>query len=164
MRHKVIGLFAVCGLYSSLGLFGIFLRASDSPQLPPKPPMDAPPAPAPAFVPQQAVGQFGQPLPEQFGQFGAQPGKFGGEFGGIGSQIDQFGRKLIAIEDGPTQLLATTRAGTMPPTKDGFDNPAVEPGKVKWHRDFDTACKAAEKSGKPVFLFQMMGKLDDQFC
>jgi hypothetical protein len=52
----------------------------------------------------------------------------------------------------------------MPPTKDGFVNPNVEPGKVKWHRDFDAACKAAEKSGKPVFLFRMMGKLDDQFC
>jgi hypothetical protein len=45
-----------------------------------------------------------------------------------------------------------------------FDNPKVEPGKVRWHADFETACAAAEKSGKPVLLFQMMGKLDDRFC
>jgi len=45
-----------------------------------------------------------------------------------------------------------------------FVNPKVEPGKVKWHADFDAACAAATKSGKPVLLFQMMGKLDDQFC
>ena len=45
-----------------------------------------------------------------------------------------------------------------------FVNPKVEPGKVRWHSDFATARTAAAKSGKPVLLFQMMGKLDDQFC
>lgn len=43
-------------------------------------------------------------------------------------------------------------------------NPKVEPGKVHWHKDFAEACAASKKSGKPVLLFQMMGKLDDQFC
>lgn len=43
-------------------------------------------------------------------------------------------------------------------------NPKVQPGKVNWHKSFAEACEAAKKSGKPVFLFQMMGKLDDQFC
>jgi hypothetical protein len=43
-------------------------------------------------------------------------------------------------------------------------NPKVEPGKVKWHADLDAACAAAAKSGKPVLVFHMMGKLDDQFC
>lgn len=47
---------------------------------------------------------------------------------------------------------------------DKFDNPKVEPGKVKWHASFDDACKASEKSGKPVLLLQMMGKLDHKFC
>jgi len=45
-----------------------------------------------------------------------------------------------------------------------FVNPKVEPGKVRWHKDFAVACGEAKKSGKPVLLFQMMGKLDDQFC
>jgi hypothetical protein len=45
-----------------------------------------------------------------------------------------------------------------------FINPKVEPGKVRWHATLDAACAAAKKSGKPVLLFQMMGKLDDQFC
>lgn len=46
----------------------------------------------------------------------------------------------------------------------GSSNPAVAPGKVKWHSDFDTACQAAKKSGKPVLLFQMLGRLDQEFC
>ena len=50
-------------------------------------------------------------------------------------------------------------------TSDGeFVNPKVAPGMIKWHAGFDSACVAASKSGKPVLLFQMMGKLDDQFC
>jgi hypothetical protein len=44
------------------------------------------------------------------------------------------------------------------------DNPKVEPGKVKWHPSFVAAMEAARKSRKPILLFQMMGKLDDQFC
>jgi hypothetical protein len=43
-------------------------------------------------------------------------------------------------------------------------NPRVQPGLVRWHSDFAAACEAAKKSKKPVLLFQMMGKLDDQFC
>jgi hypothetical protein len=43
-------------------------------------------------------------------------------------------------------------------------NPKVPPGAVKWHPDLAAACEAARKSGKPVLLFQMLGKLDDQFC
>jgi hypothetical protein len=45
-----------------------------------------------------------------------------------------------------------------------FANPKVAPGRVKWHASFDAACEAARKSGKPVLLFQMLGKLDDEFC
>jgi hypothetical protein len=44
------------------------------------------------------------------------------------------------------------------------DNPAVPPGKVHWHVTFEEACQAAQKSGKPVLLFQMLGRLDQQFC
>ena len=45
-----------------------------------------------------------------------------------------------------------------------FDNPKTGPGLVRWHVSFAAACQAAGKSGKPVLLFQMMGKLDEQFC
>ena len=45
-----------------------------------------------------------------------------------------------------------------------FVNPKVPPGKVTWHADFAAACQASAKSGRPVLLFQMMGKLDDKFC
>ena len=43
-------------------------------------------------------------------------------------------------------------------------NPAVEPGKVKWHASFADACAAAKKSHKPVLVLHMMGRLDRQFC
>ena len=45
-----------------------------------------------------------------------------------------------------------------------FVNPKVPPGKVVWHADLAAACAASRKSGRPVLLFQMMGKLDDKFC
>jgi hypothetical protein len=63
-----------------------------------------------------------------------------------------------AIENPVKNLTAAKTAAS------DFVNPKVEPGKVKWHADLDAACSAAKKSGKPVLLFQMMGKLDDQFC
>jgi hypothetical protein len=44
------------------------------------------------------------------------------------------------------------------------ENPTVEPGLVQWHATFADAGRAARQSKKPVLLFQMMGKLDDQFC
>jgi hypothetical protein len=73
-----------------------------------------------------------------------------------------FGKSVIEV---PTkQLLAaqTVPAAVSPGPE--FVNPKVEPGKVHWHKDLDSACHAAKKSGKPVLLFQMMGKLDDRFC
>jgi|SRR6516162_8296917 hypothetical protein len=68
------------------------------------------------------------------------------------------GKKFIEI---PAEKVVANSA----PAKPGeFVNPKVEPGKVKWHATFAEACKASAQSGKPVMLFQMMGKLDDQFC
>ncbi len=43
------------------------------------------------------------------------------------------------------------------------ENPKVRPGEVNWHPDFETACKAAARSNRPVLLFQMMGNLDERF-
>jgi hypothetical protein len=64
----------------------------------------------------------------------------------------------------PTELLLAPTATAANGATSAFVNPKVEPGKVKWHADFATARAASAKSGKPVLLFQMMGKLDDQFC
>jgi hypothetical protein len=43
-------------------------------------------------------------------------------------------------------------------------NPKVRPGRVRWHEDFASACKASKRSGKPVFHFHMLGRLDQRFC
>jgi hypothetical protein len=40
----------------------------------------------------------------------------------------------------------------------------VAPGLVRWHADFEAACAAARSSGKPVLLFQLLGRLDDELC
>jgi hypothetical protein len=61
----------------------------------------------------------------------------------------------------PTEAVLARAAA---PADKPFVNPKVAPGKVTWHADLATACAAAKTSGKPVLLFQMMGKLDDQFC
>ena len=58
----------------------------------------------------------------------------------------------------PTKTAVTKTAPATP------ENPTVAPGLVKWHKTFDDARKASEKSGRPVLLFHMMGELDKQFC
>jgi hypothetical protein len=69
-----------------------------------------------------------------------------------------------AIES-PTKRLVAARTAAVPPAAvQGFVNPQVAPGKVRWHPDFEAACRAARASGKPVLLFQMMGRLDQKFC
>jgi hypothetical protein len=68
--------------------------------------------------------------------------------------------KKLVIEK-PTAEIVKTSA---PADANAFVNPKVEPGAVKWHATLDDACKAAAKSGRPVLLFQMMGKLDEKFC
>jgi hypothetical protein len=64
-----------------------------------------------------------------------------------------------ATVEAPTERVVATRTAATDSV-----NPKVEPGLVHWHPTFEAACTAARKSGKPVLLFHMMGKLDDQFC
>jgi hypothetical protein len=66
------------------------------------------------------------------------------------------------IEFAAKKLVAETAPAPRPVATDS-DDPRVEPGKVKWHDSFADACAAAKKSGKPVLLFQMMGRLDHRF-
>ncbi len=40
----------------------------------------------------------------------------------------------------------------------------AEPGLVRWHADLDAALAAAATSRKPVLLFQLLGRLDEEFC
>lgn len=44
------------------------------------------------------------------------------------------------------------------------ENPRVAPGLVRWHADFGAAREASARSGKPVLLFQLLGRLDEEFC
>jgi hypothetical protein len=72
-------------------------------------------------------------------------------------------RTKKVIELRPQALLASTAPVLAAPAP-AFNNPKVAPGKVRWHADQDTAVKAAGRSGKPVLVFLMMGRLDQRFC
>ena len=45
-----------------------------------------------------------------------------------------------------------------------FATPKIQAGAVRWHGTFEKACQAAKKSHKPVFLFQLVGFLDEELC
>jgi hypothetical protein len=68
----------------------------------------------------------------------------------------------FAIER-PTKEVLAVHSGNTAVALSG-DNPKVEPGRVAWHPSFAAACDTSRVSRKPVLLFQMMGKLDEQFC
>jgi hypothetical protein len=70
-------------------------------------------------------------------------------------------RPKAAIERPAKDLVARTAGPAVP---GAIVNPKVQPGKVRWHASFDDACRAARASGKPVLLFEMMGRLDEKFC
>jgi hypothetical protein len=92
-----------------------------------------------------------------------------------------FMRKSMA-QSSVKDIVRSTAAGSMSPTETApraantstgdrpgarattLTNPTVVPGKVAWHADFDAACLRARTSGRPVLLFQMLGRLDQQFC
>jgi hypothetical protein len=40
----------------------------------------------------------------------------------------------------------------------------VAPGKIGWHASYRDALAASATSGKPVLMFLLLGKLDDEFC
>jgi hypothetical protein len=71
--------------------------------------------------------------------------------------------KTVRIEKPARQIVARNSAA-IPAAASDAGNPKVAPGLVKWHSSFAAACETSRKSGKPVLLFQMMGKLDDKFC
>jgi hypothetical protein len=68
------------------------------------------------------------------------------------------------VVEQPAETLVKSAASVTPPPAAPFANPKVAPGLVRWHPDLAAARAAAARSGKPVLLFHLMGKLDDRFC
>ena len=69
-----------------------------------------------------------------------------------------------AVIELPVKALIASAGAAAPAASEPFVNPKVEPGNVRWHASFDEACAASRRSGRPVLLFQMMGRLDEKFC
>jgi hypothetical protein len=67
-----------------------------------------------------------------------------------GKKVIEFGPKKVGAQAAPAPREVT-------------ENPPAEPGKVKWHKSFADARAVAKDSGKPILLFQLMGRLDQQF-
>jgi len=60
------------------------------------------------------------------------------------------------------EVVKDTRGGSLP--RGGRENPTVEAGAVRWHENLAAARAASVKSGRPVLLFQLLGRLDQEFC
>ena len=69
-----------------------------------------------------------------------------------------------ALIESPLRSVVRDRSGALPGVPVGFVNPKVAPGLIRWHTDFTAACEASRKSGKPVLLFHLLGRLDERFC
>src|SRR5262249_34966375 len=67
-------------------------------------------------------------------------------------------RKMVI--ESPTNRMIAAKSGAAV----AFVNPKFKAGSVCWHGTFAAACTASAKSKKPVLLFHLMGKLDEQFC
>jgi hypothetical protein len=65
-----------------------------------------------------------------------------------------------------TVLCLSTLAALLPGqlAAPAAQNPVVVPGLVQWHEDLAHAKAAAVKSRRPVLLFQLLGRLDREFC
>ena len=83
---------------------------------------------------------------------------------GIPGEPARADRAKSDVIEPPALALVQQKSTTPAASVKAFVNAHVEPGKVHWHATFADACQAAQKSRKPVLLFQMMGKLDDLFC
>jgi hypothetical protein len=76
--------------------------------------------------------------------------------------------KRVVIEPAVEAIVRGTQPPAAAPADEpaagaAEDNPFVEPGKVKWHDDVAAAMAAAQKSGKPVLVFHLLGELDHRF-
>ena len=78
----------------------------------------------------------------------------------VPKQLERQVGSKIEIE-APIKFLVKTAVS--PEHTGNFNNPTVAPGLVNWHPDFETACVASRKSGKPVLLFHLLGQLNQRF-
>ena len=79
----------------------------------------------------------------------------------IQAQRNDIGK--FAVE-GPLKAHIAASRNFPAPKAASLENPKVLPGFVRWHSSFEAAKTAAKRSGKPILLFQLLGKLDDEFC
>ena len=86
-------------------------------------------------------------------------------------------KNIISVKSAPLSALDALRpeAEVQPRLKPGsgvqssttenrLEGKHVQPGLVNWSTDTKTAFRNARKSKKPVLIFQMIGRLDDEFC
>lgn len=79
----------------------------------------------------------------------------------------QYARAPIDVRKSFVERPLENSIAPVPKLKDVVTDAAagkVQPGLVRWHGSMEAAKVASAKSGKPVFLFTMMGKLDEKFC
>lgn len=90
-------------------------------------------------------------------------GNRGASFPQLADSVD-VGTEPAKLANPETVSPAKSVDSNKPSLKPQPTNEKVEPGKVRWHKAVQTAMDASKRTGKPVLLFQMMGRLDDRFC
>ena len=78
-------------------------------------------------------------------------------------RTDRIALSKAATQSGLERMIGGNEPPVMPasPLR---ENPPVSAGKVKWHANLQAAIATSQRSNKPIFLFQMLGKLEDKFC
>jgi hypothetical protein len=71
---------------------------------------------------------------------------------------------LVCLAASQDSKSADTTAQPATAAADTATNRRVQPGLVTWHETHAAALAAAKKSGKPVLHFQLLGRLDEEFC
>lgn len=72
-------------------------------------------------------------------------------------------KTMLILLAAPLVLASPSQDLTRPDLQDISFTQIAEPA-VRWHEDYDAALLAAEKSRKPVLLFQLLGRLDEELC
>jgi hypothetical protein len=70
---------------------------------------------------------------------------------------------LLAAACSPSEPPAPSPAPAAAETSSA-ENPPAAPGLVRWHPRVAAAQEAARASGKPLLVFQLLGRIDDEYC
>lgn len=73
-------------------------------------------------------------------------------------------KHVLSADLGKGRIEAPLKSSLRPAPPGRAGTRRVRAGRVAWRRDLRAALAAAAASKKPVMLFQLLGRLDQEFC